>query len=64
MTTFTNSNKSSTVLTNAPLSGTLETWDADNDTWDASQGTWDNPGAVIFTNQTKNTTALTNQTKN
>lgn len=64
MSSFTNQAKTSTSVTNMPISGTLQTWDGDADTWASSVGTWDNPGAIIYSNVAKNTTAVTNQTRN
>lgn len=64
MSSFTNQAKSSTVVTNIPTSGSLTTWNTDNDTWAASVGTWNNPGAIIYTNTSKNSTVVTNQTRN
>lgn len=61
---FTNQVKSSTSITNIPISGILTTWNSDNDTWAASVGIWDNPGAIIFTNTSKSSTVVTNQPRN
>lgn len=60
---FTTQTKNTAPITTIPLSGTLETYDQDNATWDQSMSMWDKP-TMIITTQTKNTTAISNQTRN
>ena len=52
------------VFANQPKSEiATRTWDSSQESWDNAQGTWDNP-VTQLTNQSKNTTSFTNQTKN
>lgn len=62
MTSFTNVVKHTTVLSAVLRPSTGLTWDQDTATWNQNTGTWDEPTA--FANTARNTTALTNQTKN
>lgn len=63
MTILTNQARNTTTVTGVSLSGGAgETWDQDVNTWNENTGTWDRSFGA--TNQARNTTALTNQSRN
>lgn len=62
MTVLTNQTRNTTAVTGVAISAVGETWDQDVNTWNENTGTWNRPFAA--TNQARNTTVLTNQTKN
>ena len=62
MATFVNQAKNSSTFTGITKGTADITWDEALFTWDEGAGNWDDP--FSYANQTKNTSAMTNQTKN